>query len=184
LPDDRSSQYILLGEITGVSGLKGWVKVFSHTSPRLKITEYKQWFLQKKGSDGSRNESWQAVKVKGGKAQGKNIIASIEGVQYRDQAEALIASTIAVSSDQLEKLSEGEYYWKDLIGLNVENTEGVKLGKIDWLFNTGSNDVITVRGIDADGEEKEHMVPYIKGDYVVSISLEDSLMVVNWDPDF
>ena len=175
MPDD----YILLGEISGVSGLKGWVKVFSHTSPRLQITEYKQWFLQKKGSD-----QWQSVKLKGGKAQGKNIIASIEGVQYRDQAEALIGSKIAVSSDQLEKLSEGEYYWKDLIGLDVENTEGDKLGKIDWLFNTGSNDVITVKGKDADGEKKEHLIPYIMDDYVISVSLSDSLMVVNWDPDF
>ncbi len=170
---------ILLGEISGVSGLKGWVKVFSHTSPRLQITEYKQWFLQKKGS-----ESWQAVTLKGGKAQGKNIIASIEGVQYRDQAEALIGSTIAVSSDQLGKLSEGEYYWKDLIGLNVENTDGIQFGKIDWLFNTGSNDVITIKGKNAEGENVEHLVPYIFDDYVVSVSLEDSLMVVNWDPDF
>lgn len=175
MPDD----YILLGEISGVSGLKGWVKVFSHTSPRLQITEYKQWFLQKKGCD-----QWQTVKLKGGKAQGKNIIASIESVQYRDQAEALIGSTIAVSSDQLEKLSEGEYYWKDLIGLNVENTEGVKLGKIDWLFNTGSNDVITIKGKNAEGENVEHLVPYIIDDYVISVSLKDSLMIVNWDPDF
>ncbi len=180
MPDD----YILLGEISGVSGLKGWVKVFSHTSPRLQITEYKQWFLQKKGSDDSSKESWQTVTLKGGKAQGKNIIASIEGVQHRDQAEALIGSAIAVSSDQLEKLSEGEYYWKDLIGLNVENTEGVKLGKIDWLFNTGSNDVITIKGKNAEGENVEHLVPYIIDDYVISVSLEDSLMVVNWDPDF
>jgi len=180
LPDD----YILLGEITGVSGLKGWVKVFSHTAPRLQITEYKQWFLQKKGSGDSSNEPWKTVQLTGGKVQGKNIIASLEGVQYRDQAEALIGSTIAVSSDQLEKLPEGEYYWKDLIGLNVENTEGVKLGKIDWLFNTGSNDVITVIGKDEDSEKKEHLIPYIKDDYVISVSLDDSLMVVNWDPDF
>ena len=175
MPDD----YILLGEISGVSGLKGWVKVFSHTAPRLKITEYKKWFLQKKGSD-----QWQAVKLKDGKAQGKNIIASIEGVQYRDQAEALIGSTIAVSSDQLEKLAKGEYYWKDLIGLNVETIEGVKLGNIDWLFNTGSNDVITIKGKNAEGENIEHLVPYIMDDYVISVSLDDSLMVVNWDPDF
>jgi len=182
LPDEDSSQFILLGEITGVSGLKGWVKVFSHTSPRLQITEYKQWFLQKKSAGNSKE--WYSIKLKGGKTQGKNIIAQLEGVQYRDQAEALIGSTIAVKSDQLEKLSEGEFYWKDLIGLIVETTEGVKLGKIDWLFNTGSNDVITVKGRDADGEKKDHMIPYIMDDYVISVSLDDSLMIVDWDPDF
>ena len=182
MPDEDSSQFILLGEITGVSGLKGWVKVFSHTAPRLQITEYKQWFLQAKGK--SENDSWQPINVKDGKVQGKNIIASLEGVQYRDQAEALVGSKIAVSSDQLEKLSEGEYYWKDLIGLNVETTEGVELGQIDWLFNTGSNDVITIKGENAEGENIEHLVPYIMNDYVISVSLDDSLMVVNWDPDF
>ena len=181
MPDEDASQYILLGEITGVSGLKGWVKVFSHTSPRLQITKYKQWFLQDKRST---NESWRSVKIKGGKAQGKNIIAQLDGVQYRDQAEALIGSKIAISSEQLEKLSEGEYYWKDLIGLKVENTEGVQLGKIDWIFNTGSNDVITVKGKNAEGENAEYLVPYIIDDYVVSVSLDDSLMVVDWDPDF
>ena len=180
MPDEESLQYILLGEISGVSGLKGWVKVFSHTEPRLQITKYKQWFIQGKG----KNDPWQAINVKGGKAQGKNIIASLEGVQYRDQAEALVGSKIAVISDQLEELADGEYYWKDLIGLNVETTEGVELGRLDWLFNTGSNDVITVVGKDDEGEKKEYLIPYIMGEFVISISLDDSLMVVNWDPNF
>lgn len=169
------SDYILLGEISGVSGVTGWVKVFSHTDPRVKITDYKQWYLQEKGKD------WKSVKLLNGRAQGKNIVAQLEGITTREQAEALKGAQIAINEEQLDALQENEYYWKDLIGLNVETTEGVNLGTIDWIFNTGSNDVITVK----DSVEKvERLVPYIMDDVVISIDLESNLMVVDWDPEF
>ena len=169
--------YILLGKISGFHGVKGWLKVFSHTSPRLKITQYSKWFLQKD------DEEWRAVEVLNGRAQGKNIIALLEGVTDRNQVEALIGEKIAIRSDQLEDLSNDEYYWRDLIGLSVETTEGVELGEIDWLFNSGSNDVIVVK--DRSGAEvKERMLPFLQDDVVISIDLEQSKMIVDWDPEF
>ena len=170
------SDYILLGEISGVSGVKGWVKVFSHTNPRLKITEYKQWHLQKKGED------WYTVKLLNGRAQGKNIVAQLEGINFRDQAEALKGTQIAIHKDQLEALPDNEYYWKDLIGLMVETTEGVELGKIDWIFNTGSNNVLIVK--EQNKEKTERLVPFLMDDVIISIDLENNQMVVDWDPDF
>lgn len=172
-----SDDYITLGEISGVHGIKGWVKVFSHTSPREQITEYKEWFLKR------RDRDWELVKVVSGKKQGKNIIALLENTQYRDQAEALVGSEVAIRKDQLKELPDGEYYWKDLIGLSVETIEGVKLGKIDWLFDTGSNDVFVVK--DTDGiEVKERLLPYIMGEVIQSIDLDKALMIVDWDPEF
>ena len=174
----QSSDYILLGNISGVHGIKGWLKVFSYTSPRLQITEYNQWFIQTKNS-----EEWQPMKVVAGRKQGKNIIAMLDGVDDRNQVEALIGSKIAIQSIQLEKLSNREYYWKDLIGLSVETTDGEKLGKVDWLFDTGSNDVVVVK--DKDGSKvKERMIPFLLDDVIKSIELEKSLMVVDWDPEF
>ncbi len=170
------SDYILLGEISGVSGVKGWVKVFSHTDPREKIIAYKQWFLQ------NRDESWQTTKILNGRKQGKNIVVQLEGINTREQAEALKGTQIAIHTDQLEPLGENEYYWKDLIGLKVETTEGVKLGKIDWIFNTGSNNVLTIK--EETKEKKERMVPYLMGDVVISIDLDANLMIVDWDPEF
>ncbi len=173
----QSSDYITLGKISGVHGIKGWVKVFSHTSPREQITEYKEWFLKGRDSD------WKPIRVIDGKKQGKNIIAFLENTHHRDQAEALVGSEIAIHKDQLKKLSKGEYYWRDLIGLSVETIEGEKLGEIDWLFDTGSNDVLVVK--DTDGAEiKERMLPYVMGDVIQSIDLEKSLMIVDWDPEF
>ncbi|WP_299873695.1 ribosome maturation factor RimM [uncultured Cocleimonas sp.] len=173
----QSNDYIILGEISGVHGIKGWVKVFSHTSPREQITEYKEWFIKRRGDD------WKPIKVVDGKKQGKNIIALLENTHYRDQAEAFVGSEIAIHKDQLKELAEGQYYWRDLIGLSVETKEGEKLGIIDWLFDTGSNDVLIVK--DTDGTEiKERMLPYIMGDVIQSIDLEKSLMIVDWDPEF
>ena len=173
----QSNDYITLGKISGVHGIKGWVKVFSHTSPREQITEYKEWFIK------SSREDWKPIKVIDGKKQGKNIIALFEDTHYRDQAEALVGFEIAIRKDQLKKLAKDEYYWKDLIGLSVETIKGEKLGEIDWLFDTGSNDVFIVKESDG-GEIKERMLPYIMGDVIQSIDLEKSLMIVDWDPEF
>jgi len=174
------SSYITLGEISGVLGVKGWVKVFSHTDPRVKITEYDQWFLRKKDQD------WYSVKVLNGRKQGKNIVAQLEGINTREQAEALKGVQIAIQERQLEVLPENEYYWKDLIGLNVETTQGIDLGKIDWIFNTGSNDVLTIKEVSRkDNKERvERLLPFLMDDVVISINIKDNLMVVDWDPEF
>ncbi len=174
----QSDDYILLGKISGVHGIKGWVKVFSYTSPRVKITEYSQWYMK-----GTKSQSWVSQKLIEGKEQGKNIIAQLDGVNYRDEAEALVGTEIAIHKDQLEVLAENEYFWRDLIGLSVETISGEKLGKIDWLFDTGSNDVIIVKDTES-AEEKEHLLPYIIDDVIKSVDLEKSLMIVDWDPEF
>ena len=173
----QSSDYIILGKISGVHGIKGWVKVFSYTSPRLKITEYSDWYIQ------DDSKSWNTKRVIDGKRQGKNIIAQLDHVNNRDQAEALIGKEIAIRNEQLKDLSENEYYWRDLIGLSVETTEGESLGKIDWLFDTGSNDVIVVKD-NTDDKSKERMLPFLIGNVVKSVDLKESLMIVDWDPEF
>jgi 16S rRNA processing protein RimM len=172
------SDYILLGEISGVSGVKGWVKVFSHTDPRVKITEYKQWFLQNK------NEDWRSVKILNGRAQGKNIVVQLDGVNTREQAETLKGTQIAIHQDQLETLPKNEYYWKDLIGHKVETTENVQLGTREWIFNTASNDVLIIKSDDTSVESRERMIPFLLDDVVVSIDMDKSLIIVDWDPEF
>ncbi len=177
----QSNDYVLLGKISGVHGIKGWIKVFSYTSPRLKITEYTEWFIKNK------DNTWEVTKLVDGKQQGKNIVALLDGVNSREQAEALIGAEIAIHSDQLNALSENEYFWRDLIGLSVKTINGEKLGTIDWLFDTGSNDVIIVKGtLDGENgvEDKEYLLPFIFDDVIKSIDLENSLMIVDWDPEF
>ena len=162
---------IELGRVSGVYGVKGWVRIFSYTSPRDNILKYKRWYLKRRGE-------WQACKLAGGRKHGKGVVAHIEGCNDRDQAAELMGSDIAILREQLPKTEPGEYYWSDLQGLRVENVDGIALGRITGLFETGSNDVIVIKG------DRERLVPFLLDDVVKSVDLDAGLMVVDWDPDF
>ncbi len=169
---EQSSDYIHLGEISGVFGVKGWVKVFSHTMPRENIVKYKIWQLS------SGEAVHQSIKVLNGRRQGKVIVAQLEGITDPDQARKLIGTEIVIAKEQLTKLKKGEYYWSELEGLAVVTATGVDLGKIAWLFETGNNDVLVVEG------DRERYIPYIADDVIISVDLKSSKMVVDWDPEF
>ncbi|MEE9351848.1 MAG: ribosome maturation factor RimM [Thiotrichaceae bacterium] len=169
---------LTLGKISGVFGVKGWVKIFSHTSPKQQIVKYSPLYLYKKGVNGNKG-SWQAINVIKGQKQGKAVIAQLEGIDDRDHAFSLIGTEIGIKKDQLVKLSKDNFYWTDLEGVSVFTLEDVELGVVDWVFDTGSNNVLVVKG-----EEREHMVPWIKDDVIKSVDLEASRIVVDWDPEF
>jgi 16S rRNA processing protein RimM len=162
---------INVGKISGLFGLKGYLKVFSYTEPRENILSYKHWLLKKSGKE-------QSAKVIGGQLQGKNVVAQLEGIRDRDQAEVLLGWDVYISHGQLPALAKGEYYWTDLIGLDVENTEGFHLGKVDSLFETGANDILLVKG------EKERAIPFLQGQAIKSIDLTAGKIIVDWDVDF
>ena len=162
---------ISVGKISGVFGIKGWVKVFSYTEDKENILDYSPWLLKK------ANES-KTLKVVTGNLQGKAIVAQLEGIQDRDQAESLIGWDIFIRAEQLPKTASNEYYWSDLIGLKVENTEGVDLGVINSLLATGANDVIIVQG------ERERCIPFLQGQTIINIDLNATKMIVDWDADF
>lgn len=162
---------VTLGKISGVFGVKGWVKVFSYTDERDGILAYKPWFLKVSGQ-------WKETKVTTGQAQAKGVVVLLDGISDRDQAQLLVGCEIAVPREQLRKLDENEYYWTDLIGMNVVTVTGVELGKVDHLFETGSNDVMVVIG------DRERLLPWIQGDVVKSVSLDENKILVDWDPEF
>jgi len=168
---DRSSRMVVLGRITGVFGVRGWIRVFSHTEPRQNILEYSPWILRV-------GDGWQERKLLTGRVHGNGIVAQISGCDDRDSAMALMDTEIAVHREQLPPPSEGEFYWTDLQGLRVVTLGGVELGRISHLFATGSNDVIVVAG------DRERLIPFLRGGAVRSIDLTAGVMTVDWDPDF
>jgi 16S rRNA processing protein RimM len=162
---------IIVGRVSGLFGVRGWVKIYSHTAPRKGILRYKTWYLQQNGS-------WQAFELAAGHAQGKGVVAQLKGFDDRDQAATLVGIDIAIKREQLPKLGPGEYYWTDLEGLRVENLEGVDLGVVSHLFETGANDVMVVEG------DRERLIPYTKGEAVKEVDLEAGRILVDWDADF
>ncbi len=167
---DRSA--ILVGRISGIYGVRGWVKVYSYTQPRENILEYLPWQV------GSEDGGWQTMKVVAGRPQGKGIVAHLEGFDDRDRVRSLIGLDIKVSRDQLPQAAEDEYYWADLVGLQVTTVEGVALGKVDHLFDTGANDVVVVKG------DRERLIPFVRRDVITDIDLEKGEIRVDWDPEF
>ncbi len=165
-----SSRFVTLGRISGLYGVRGWVKVFSHTSPRTNILEYTNWYLD-------TDDGWQECRLETGKAHGKGIIAKLSGIDDRDLAAGLINTDIAVPRDQLPDIGEDSYYWTDLEGLMLRTIHGVELGRLDHLFETGSNDVMVVKG------KRERLIPYTD-DVVKSVDLVGRVMTVDWDPEF
>ncbi|PKM11242.1 MAG: ribosome maturation factor RimM [Gammaproteobacteria bacterium HGW-Gammaproteobacteria-3] len=162
---------IEVGEISGVFGLKGLVKVFSFTEPRENILSYSPWLLQK----GSLRKT---LAVDGGQRQGKNIVAHLDGIDDPDAAASLKGWKIFIGRGQLPKTPDNEYYWADLIGLKVVNQNGVALGVVDYLLETGANDVLVVAG------ETEHLIPFVSGQAIIEVNPEEGVIVVDWDPDF
>ena len=165
-------RFVTLGRISGAHGIQGWVKVHSDTSPRDNIVHYSPWLLLRQG----RREAWT---VNAGRLQGKSVVAKLAGCNDRNTAEELTGAEITIPRTQLPATTEpGEYYWADLVGLEVRTVGGVDLGRVESLFETGANDVIVVQG------DRERLIPYIWQQVVRDVDLEAGVMLVDWDPEF
>ena len=166
-----SQPLIVMGKIAGAYGIKGWIKVMSFTQPPEKILRYRPWYLLASGEP-------QIIKLKAGKPHGKTLVAWLEGIEDRNQAELLNGYEIAIEREQLPQLDNNQYYWSDLINLKVVNQQGIDFGRVTSLVETGANDVLVVQG------ERERLVPWILEQVIVQVSLEQGLISVDWDADF
>ena len=158
---------LVLGRILGVYGVRGWLKVFSETSPIENIFSYAPWLID---GEAHRVENW--------RRHGKGLVAQLHGYDDRDQARVLTGKSISIQRDQLPPPSEDEFYWIDLQGLRVETRSGVGLGSVSHLIETGANDVLVVKG------ERERLLPFVWGQCVLSVDFDQGRMLVDWDPDF
>ena len=162
---------ILLGRVLGAFGVRGELKIQSHTDPQGALLRYQPWILVREGSerelDGAK-----------GRQTLKGLIATFPGIADRDAAQALAGTEIWVPRTRLPDPKPGEYYWVDLEGLEVVNAEGISLGRVSHLFDTGSNQVMVVVG------ERERLVPFLEGSFVRKVDFEAGRIDVDWDADF
>lgn len=168
-----AAQAVVVGKISGVYGIKGWVRVFSYTEPRTNILHYRPWQLA--WPDQSRH---QCLDVLEGHSHGGGVVAQLAGIVDRDMARALMGADIYIARDQLPALPAGEYYWVDLIGLQVINTKEVPLGKISEVLATSANDVLVVQG------ERERLIPFVRPQIVVAIDTAARIVRVDWEAEY
>lgn len=159
-----------VGTLSGVYGVKGWLRVYSYTDPPENILSYGPWLVGD-GSPVSRE-------VLDGGVHGKGIIAQLAGIDDRDLARRLVGATIRVPRKRFAQVAAGEYYCSDLIGLQVRNHDGVAFGEVLDVMETGANDVLVIQG------ERRRLVPFLVPDVIRSVDLGAGTMDVDWDADF
>lgn len=160
---------VVLGRVSGLFGVRGWVKIHSYTEPREALLGYADWQLEKE-------DHWQPIAVAEGKPHGKTLIARFEGIDDRDAAAELIGARIAVARNQLPATGPGQFYWTDLVGLRVLGTDGRLIGEVACLLETGANDVLVVR----DGK-RETLIPFVYGPVIRDVDLAGGEIRVDWE---
>ncbi|MFB0975303.1 MAG: ribosome maturation factor RimM [Tolumonas sp.] len=169
---------VIVGRLGAVYGIKGWLKVNSFTDNPESIFDYTPWFIMNKGE-------WREIQLTSWKRHNNGLICKLDGVDSREDAQALTGVDIAVLSDQLPALPQGEYYWRDLIGCAVVTTKGYQLGTVSELMETGSNDVLVVQANLNDAfSMKERLIPFIDEQVIKHIDITARLIEVDWDPGF
>jgi len=169
-----SEEFIPVGKISGAFGVKGWVKVFSFTDPRSNVLSYSPLFISRRGE-------WVEVKVTDGRTQGKGVVMALENITDRDQVLPLVGVELAIKHSQLKPTAKDEYYWSDLVGLTVINLQDEVLGQVDHLLETGAHDVLVVK---EDGNNEERLIPFVLGEFVELVDLNEKLIRVDWGVDY
>lgn len=160
----------MLGRIAGAHGIRGWVRVRSFTDPKDNLLSYSPWRLR-------RGDEEFSCEVSEGRAQAKGLVVRLAGVADRTAAEKLAGMDVLVDRSRLPEIDEGSFYWADLEGLEVRDGEGRVLGTVDHIFATGANDVLVVSG------DRRYLVPFLYGQTVRSVDLDDGCVVIDWSPE-
>lgn len=168
---DISTDWLVVGRFGRPHGIKGFITVVSFTEPRENILDYTHWHI-------GTNNQWQPINVLQTTVNNKFILAQIEGYTEREQVAQLTNVEIAVKREQLPTLKPDEYYWHELVGMNVVTQQGLTLGTVSEIMATGSNDVLVVLG------EGRHLIPFLPDDVILEINPSQRLITVDWDPDF
>lgn len=161
--------YISVGKIGSPFGVHGWLKVRSYTELGASILDFKPWYLSR------HEDKWTPITVEDGREQANGMLIKFAGIDSPEAAKQLTGSVIGIKRDQLPPLTQGEYYWSDLIGLTVVNMQGEVLGTVSYIMATGANDVLVIKG------QKEHAIPYLPGDVIKHVALDKQEIQVDWE---
>ena len=155
-----------MGRVAGAYGVRGWVKVAPGGGVRDTLAGAREWWV------GGR-----AYAVAAAKPHGATVVAKLEGLETREHAQRLKGEEVSVRRDSLPQPGEGHYYLDDLVGLEVVNEQGVRLGIVERLFSNGAQDVLEVTG------ERTHLMPWIPS-VVKQVDLSGGRITVEWGSDW
>jgi 16S rRNA processing protein RimM len=172
-----------MGRIAAPYGVKGWIKVLPLTAETETLLGYSQWWVRRRGS-----ETWQAHAVASGRRHGATLLAQIDGPVDREAAALLTGADIGVPRDELPAVGPGEFYWADLVGLDVVNRQDVLLGKVEAVQDFGAHPVLRVVAAGqgdagAGAASTLRLIPFVPA-YVDGVDVAAGRIVVDWQPDY
>lgn len=175
---DQPIEWISIGRLLGPFGVKGWIRVLSHTDPPEGILDFDDWWVGR-ANDGDTPQTSQLrqVAVLDGEAHSRGIVAQLEGIDSPESARLWSGLGIWVPRSALPEPDEDAHYWADMVGCQVVEENGNGLGTVDYLFATGANDVLVVR--QDDGEER--LLPFIR-EVVLAVDVDRKIITVRLMP--
>lgn len=159
-----------MGRIAAPFGVKGWVKLQPYSEDPGTLMDFESWRV-------GRGEQYRQFSVEAVQDHGNALVAKLVGIDDRDAAYALRGQEVSVERADLPPPEDNEFYWSDLVGLRAINREGVELGKVDSLMETGAHDVLVIKGTRA------HLVPFVAA-FVGKVDLAGGTVEVDWGEDW
>ena len=159
-----------MGRIAAPFGIKGWVKIQTFSEDPGTLMDFESWRV-------GRGEQQTQYAVEAIQDHSDTLVAKLVGINDRDAAFALRGQEISVAKSALPPPEENAFYWSDLIGLKVINRRGIELGKVDSLMESGTNDLLVVKGT------REYLIPFIAA-FVGKVDLAGGTIEVDWGEDY
>ena len=166
-----------VGHITGAYGIRGGIRISPYSSDADALLNVKTWWLDK--------PSLHAVEVRTAKMHSGDVVATLADLSDREVAEALKGASVQVSRSEFPELPDDEYYWSDLIGLDVVNLQGEALGKVTDMMHNGAQSILRITPVPDPAIEKapERLVPFVD-QFVKTVDLEAKKITVDWGLDY
>jgi 16S rRNA processing protein RimM len=181
-PSELPEDAIEVGRITDGWGVKGWFKVLSHSAHPEALFSSKRWFLLPSEKGVKNFSGTLKLSIKEAKDHSGIVVASAHGVDDRTSADALRGARVFVGRSSFPTAAVDEYYWVDLIGLDVINRQGASMGCVKELLSTGPQTVLVLE-YSLDGKSQERMIPFVAA-FVDDVDLPGRRITVDWQSDY
>ena len=173
---DRDEQ-IVLGRLGKPHGVKGWIRLNSFTNPPENILHYDVLRVEHDGA-------WRDLQIDDSRTQQKGLLVHIIGFDSPETVAELNGCELGVAASALPELDRGEYYWHQLLGLQVINLKDEVLGVVERLLETGANDVLLVTPNQQSIDDRERLIPFVRDRVIREVDLDKQLIRIDWDADF
>lgn len=174
-PDDL----ILVGYVLDAWGTQGWIKIAPQSSEPAALLKTRKWWMQ---SPQGRALQQTQVTVRLSRRHSQFLVALLEGTTTRTQAEALKGWTIHARREDFPPPRDGEYYWVDLIGCSTYNREGLELGTVTGLLDSGAQSILQLETI-VGGNKRERLIPFVDA-YIIEVDIPARRIIADWQPDY